>query len=107
MITIKVLVTPPPEVKVMVQAPVAFKLLKVGSVINNYNVTGAVNSSTETAGETISSGKVVYLLSNRVYNFDPGDVSIYYGTVVYYLVPLAQVTVAATPFGNGMKVTIT
>lgn len=30
-----------------------------------------------------------------------------YGSVVYYLVPLAQVTVAATPFGNGMKVTIT
>lgn len=30
-----------------------------------------------------------------------------YGMIIYYLIPIAQVTLSAAPFGNGMKVTIT
>lgn len=30
-----------------------------------------------------------------------------YGTVIYWLLPIAQITITAAPFGNGMKVTIT
>lgn len=33
--------------------------------------------SQETAGETISSGKIVYTLAGKIYNFDPADASLY------------------------------
>lgn len=73
---IKIYVTPPVPVKLIKPSTLpAIKLIKVGTTIQNSFISD--NLTEEIAGETISSGKVVYSSGGKIYNFNPGDVTLY------------------------------
>jgi hypothetical protein len=73
--SLRIFVNNPPAVKINISnVPQPISIIRAGVSINNYR---ADNYSFETAGETISSGKIVYLFNGKVYNFDPSNVILY------------------------------